>query len=66
MRSGEWRRPGSGGLLLIQWETKVCVCVCVSGVNRVKGIVAHGEVLTAVCTHCHAAESSVIYSVIGA
>lgn len=42
------------------------VCVCVSGVNRVKGIVAHGEVLTAVCTHCHAAESSVIYSVIGA
>lgn len=44
----------------------MCVCVCVSGVNCVKGTVAHGEVLTAVCTHCHAAESLVIYGVIGA
>lgn len=27
---------------------------------------AAGRSLTAVCSHCHAAESSVIYSVIGA
>lgn len=51
--------------------------VCVSSLNQVRscakgysltpgGAAIGEEFLTAVCSHCHAAESSVIYSVIGA
>lgn len=42
------------------------VCLCEEGYSLTPGVQQVEKSLTAVCSHCHAAESSVIYSVIGA
>lgn len=68
MTPGLWGVTASSGAL----QTEACVCVskpsrslCGRTLAHSEGAAIGGDV-KAVCSHCHAAESSVIYSVIAA
>lgn len=48
------------------FKFKWSLSLCEEGYSLTPGVQQVEKSLTAVCSHCHAAESSVIYSVIGA